>query len=92
LLEGEVRVYGLLNNELMGVLTKGSHFGLDLSDKFTDREEICQYDPRVKTEFKMDWPSDNFDNRSIVNLVANSIVTVAVIKDEERIVLYDAFP
>jgi len=71
LLEGEVRVYGYNNNELLGVLTKGSHFGLDLSDTFQDRDELIKFDPRLTTGWPMDFPSDNFENRSTVCLVAN---------------------
>ena len=36
-LEGEVNIYGI-NNEILGVLTNGSHFGLDLSQIATDLE------------------------------------------------------
>ena len=32
LLEGEIKVYGLNKGELLGILSKGCHFGLDLSD------------------------------------------------------------
>jgi hypothetical protein len=92
LLEGNLRIYGLYNNELLGYLTAGSHFGLDLSSDFSERDDICSYDPRVCTGFKMDFASDNFDNRSIVNVVSNSIVTVAVISESQRDQLYKAFP
>ncbi len=74
------------------MLTRGSHFGLDLSNDFSEREEILKYDERVRTEFKMDFASDNFDNRSIINLVSSSIVTVGVLKRKERDLLYHAFP
>jgi len=74
------------------VLTQGSHFGLDLSNDFKEREEICAFDERVRTEFKMDFAADNFDNRSIVNLVSSSIVTVGVLKQKDRELLYQAFP
>jgi len=40
LLEGQLRVYGLSDDELLGVLTQGSHFGLDLSNDFGEREQI----------------------------------------------------
>jgi hypothetical protein len=40
LLEGQMRVYGLADDELLGVLTQGSHFGLDLSNDFSEREQI----------------------------------------------------
>lgn len=46
----------------------------------------------MRTEFKMDFASDNFDNRSIVNLVSSSIVTVGVLKQKDRDLLYQAFP
>ena len=36
-LEGEVNVYGI-TNEILGVLTNGSHFGLDLSQIGTELE------------------------------------------------------
>jgi hypothetical protein len=90
LLEGELRVYGL-DDELLAVMTKGSHFGLDLSDNFTERTIICSYDEKVRTAFKMDFASDNFDNRPIVHLVADSIVTLGVLKQENRERLYSAF-
>lgn len=74
------------------MLTRGSHFGLDLSNDFSERDEISQYDERVCDEFKMDFASDNFDNRSIINLVSSQIVTVGVLKREDRDLLYHAFP
>ena len=74
------------------MLTQGSHFGLDLSNDFKEREEIWAFDERVRTEFKMDFAADNFDNRSIVNLVSSSIVTVGVLKQKDRELLYKAFP
>jgi hypothetical protein len=74
------------------VLTRGSHFGLDLSNDFSERDEILKYDERVRTEFKMDFASDNFDNRSIINLVSSSIVTVGLLKRKDRDLLYHAFP
>lgn len=40
----------------------------------------------------MDYAADNFDNRSIVNIVANSIVTVGVIHEYNLELLYQAFP
>lgn len=40
----------------------------------------------------MDFPSDNFDSRSIVHVVANSIITVGVISERTRGLLYQAFP
>ena len=92
LLEGQLRVYGLDDDELLGVLTQGSHFGLDLSIDFGEREKIRQYDERLRTDFKMDYASDNFDSRSIVNLVSSSIVTVGVLKQKDRDLLYQAFP
>ena len=63
-----------------------------MSNDFSEREEILKYDERVRTEFKMDFASDNFDNRSIINLVSSSIVTVGVLKRKERDLLYHAFP
>jgi hypothetical protein len=81
-------VYGLANNELLGVLTQGSHFGLDLSNDFNECEQMRQYDERLRTDFKMDYASDNFDNRSIVNMVSSSIVTVGVLKQKDRDLLY----
>jgi hypothetical protein len=74
------------------VLTLGSHFGLDLSNDFSERDEILKYDERVRTEFKMDFASDNFDNRSIINIVSSSNVTVGVIKRKDRDLLYSAYP
>jgi hypothetical protein len=74
------------------VLTRGSHFGLDLSNDFSERDEILKYDERVRTEFKMDFASDNFDNRSIINIVSSSIVTVGLLKRKDRDLLYHAFP
>jgi hypothetical protein len=74
------------------VLTRGSNFGLDLSNDFSERDEISEYDERVRTEFKMDSASDNFDNRSIINLVSSSIVTLGVLKKKDRDMLYHAFP
>ena len=44
LLEGQLRVYGLADNQLIGILTRGSHFGLDLSNDFSERDEISEYD------------------------------------------------
>lgn len=38
LLEGELQIYGIHQNELLGYLTTGSHIGLDLSEDFTERE------------------------------------------------------
>lgn len=38
LLEGELRIYGLHNDELLGVMTIGSHFGIDLSQEFGERD------------------------------------------------------
>ncbi len=63
-----------------------------MSNDFSERDEILKYDERVRTEFKMDFASDNFDNRSIINLVSSSIVTVGVLKRKERDLLYHAFP
>ena len=74
------------------MLTHGSHFGLDLSNDFSERDEILKYDERVRTEFKMDFASDNFDNRSIINIVSSSIVTVGLLKRKDRDLLYHAFP
>ena len=74
------------------MLTLGSHFGLDLSNDFSERDEILKYDERVRTEFKMDFASDNFDNRSIINIVSSSIVTVGLLKRKDRDLLYHAFP
>ncbi len=74
------------------MLTRGSHFGLDLSNDFSERDEILKYDERVRTEFKMDFASDNFDNRSIINIVSSSIVTVGLLKRKDRDLLYHAFP
>ena len=92
LLEGELSVYGMFNNELLGVLTPGSHFGLDMSESFEEREELCRFDDRLKTGFKMDFPSDNFENRSIMHLVARSMVTVGILNQKNREILYRAFP
>jgi len=74
------------------VLTRGSHYGLDLSDDFSERDEILKFDKRVNTEFKMDYASDNFDSRSIINLVSSSIVTLGILKKKDRDILYHAFP
>ena len=38
-LEGEVNVYGI-TNDLLGVLTNGSHFGLDLSETELEISDI----------------------------------------------------
>ena len=92
LLEGELRIYGLYNNELLGVMTRGSHFGLDLGNSFEDHDELCKFDERLRTEFKMDFPGDNFENRSIVHVVANSQVLVGVLNQPNREILYQAFP
>lgn len=40
----------------------------------------------------MDFASDNFDDRSIVSIAANSLVTVGILKPKERERLYSAFP
>jgi hypothetical protein len=63
-----------------------------LSNDFSERDEILKYDERVRTEFKMDFASDNFDNRSIINIVSSSIVTVGLLKRKDRDLLYHAFP
>ena len=63
-----------------------------MSNDFSERDEILKYDERVRTEFKMDFASDNFDNRSIINIVSSSIVTVGLLKRKDRDLLYHAFP
>jgi hypothetical protein len=92
LLEGELQVYGIFDNELLGYLTTGGHLGLNLSDDFADREELCKFDERINTKFKMDFASDNFENKYLVNVVANSYVTVGVMTAKQRAKLEKSFP
>ena len=70
LIEGELRVYGICGNELLGILTQGTHFGLDLSDDAEEVKQISKYDRRLKGNFQMD-PTDNLNNRSLVNIFTN---------------------
>ena len=64
-LEGKVKVYGI-TNELLGVLTNGSHFGLDLSNSDTELSDIPE---QFQSALKMDSPQDNFRRKSTVHLV-----------------------
>jgi len=38
LIEGELKVFGHCRNEMLGILTQGSHFGLDLSENVHERK------------------------------------------------------
>ena len=90
ILEGKVKVYGI-TNELLGILTNGSHFGLDLSKMATELE-FSDIPEQFQSILQMDSPKDNFKNKSTVHLVTKSYVTIGVISKSDRKVLYKAYP
>ena len=57
---------------------------MDLSDDLAEREALSKFSEHIRTKFRMEWGSDNFENRSIANIVANSYVTVGVLTAKNR--------
>ena len=91
ILDGTVQVYGLYNNEMIGVMSAGSHFGNDLSDIKTIHDQAKQFSNQ-RSDLKMNSHQDNFDNKSLVHLVAFSFAVVGYLSQEDTKLLYLAYP
>ena len=76
ILDGHVTVYGLYNNESLGILGAGSSFGNDIG---LETAEIKRYKfgDGYKSELRMNSESDNFESKSPVHLAASTFVVVA---------------
>jgi hypothetical protein len=68
-------VYGLYNDEMIGVMGAGSHFGNDLIE-YSNHLDIIEQLSAQSSQLKMQDPTDNFENKSLVHLVAHSFTVI----------------
>ena len=90
-LDGHVQVYGMFGNESLGILSTGSHFGNDLAGDNT-QISLMKIVSNESSKIKMDSINDNFKDKSLVHLVANSFVVVGCLSKSDREILYQAYP
>ena len=90
-LDGHVQAYGLFGNESLGIISAGSHFGNDLSSD-ANQLNLAKIVNNQKSKIVMNSIDDNFENKSLLHLVANSFVVVGRITKSDREILYQAYP
>ena len=84
-------MYSLNDRETLGVLSAGSHYSNDLAgDK--SQTSLAKFISVQKTHLAMNSLEDNFDNKSLVHLVAKSFVVVGCISQSDLEQLYYAYP
>ncbi len=90
ILDGEANVFGVHKNEFLGTLPCGFHYGNDLSPVLKTKIYV-QHLGSDRLELQLD-PSDNFDSKSLINLVAKSFVVVGDLTKEDYEFIFQAYP
>ena len=81
----------MFGNESLGILSSGSHFGNDLSSD-NNQSNLMKIVNNERSKITMNSVDDNFKDKSLVHLVANSFVVVGCITKSDREILYTAYP
>lgn len=91
ILDGQVQAYGINDRETLGILHAGSHYSNDLAgDKI--QSSLAKLISIQKSHLNMASVEDNFDNKSLIHLVAKSYVVVGSLSSADMQHLYTAYP
>jgi len=94
LLEGNVIVCSSENGENLGFLGPGDFYGTQLyfeSNNNLDGQFFVDSQGEKPPKLKLS-PSDNFENRAPLHLIAKTFVTAGYLTEQDLITLCKAFP